>query len=120
MISISDAILAINPNAEFRIFDEDTDKVEYIGNHSGSSPTKAQIETKMAELRVLEPKKLLREARNIKISESDWMANSDVTMSDDWKTYRQALRDLPATQNPTLDSNENLDNSSFTWPTEPS
>ena len=24
------------------------------------------------------------------------MANSDVTMSDDWKTYRQALRDLPS------------------------
>ena len=36
----------------------------------------------------------LRKDRNNKLSESDWMANSDVTMSNDWKTYRQSLRDL--------------------------
>jgi len=36
----------------------------------------------------------LRQKRNNLLTETDWMANSDVTMSDDWKTYRQALRDL--------------------------
>jgi len=36
----------------------------------------------------------LRNKRNELLAETDWMANSDVTMSDDWKTYRQALRDL--------------------------
>ena len=36
----------------------------------------------------------LRYERNKLLTETDWMANSDVTMSDDWKTYRQALRDL--------------------------
>jgi len=36
------------------------------------------------------------ELRNTLLAETDWMANSDVTMSDAWKTYRQALRDLPA------------------------
>ena len=36
----------------------------------------------------------LRDKRNNLLAETDWMANSDVTMSDDWKTYRQALRDL--------------------------
>ena len=36
----------------------------------------------------------LRFERNNLLKETDWMANSDVTMSDDWKTYRQALRDL--------------------------
>jgi|TARA_X000001382_G_scaffold52101_1_gene35486 hypothetical protein len=36
----------------------------------------------------------LREERNQLLVETDWMANSDVTMSDDWKTYRQALRDI--------------------------
>ena len=35
----------------------------------------------------------LRERRNNLLSETDWMANSDVTMSDEWKTYRQELRD---------------------------
>ena len=38
----------------------------------------------------------LRLKRNKLLAETDWMANSDVTMSDDWKTYRQALRDLPS------------------------
>ena len=36
-----------------------------------------------------------RNERNVLLAETDWMANSDVTMSDAWKTYRQALRDLP-------------------------
>ena len=38
----------------------------------------------------------LRFKRNQLLAETDWMANSDVTMSDDMKTYRQALRDLPS------------------------
>ena len=38
----------------------------------------------------------LRQRRNNLLKATDWMANSDVTMSDDWKTYRTALRDLPS------------------------
>ena len=45
--------------------------------------------------------KALRLERDNKIAKSDWRANSDVTMSDAWKTYRQALRDLPSTLNDT-------------------
>ena len=41
--------------------------------------------------------KVIREGRDKLLQETDWMGNSDVTMSDDWKAYRQALRDLPAT-----------------------
>ena len=37
-----------------------------------------------------------RAKRNTKLAETDWTANSDVTMSDAMKTYRQALRDFPA------------------------
>ena len=36
----------------------------------------------------------LREKRNRLLAQTDWMANSDVTMSNDWKTYRQQLIDL--------------------------
>ena len=36
-----------------------------------------------------------RSERNALLAETDWMASSDLTMSDEWKTYRQALRDLP-------------------------
>jgi hypothetical protein len=36
----------------------------------------------------------LRKIRNSLLAETDWMANSDLTMSDEWKTYRQELRDI--------------------------
>jgi len=38
----------------------------------------------------------LRRKRNQLLAETDWTANSDVVMTDEMKTYRQALRDLPA------------------------
>ena len=37
----------------------------------------------------------IRKIRNRKLSETDYLANSDVTMSDNIKTWRQSLRDLP-------------------------
>ena len=40
--------------------------------------------------------KELRRQRDAKLAETDWTALSDVTMSDNMKTYRQELRDLPA------------------------
>ena len=38
----------------------------------------------------------IREIRNQKLSETDYLANSDVTMPDNIKTWRQSLRDIPA------------------------
>ena len=55
----------------------------------------------------------LREKRNRLLRETDFYGNSDVTMSDDMTTYRQALRDLPAGKD-TVDKCENA-----TWPTKP-
>ena len=52
----------------------------------------------------------VRQERNQLLSETDWMAGSDITMSDEWRTYRQALRDIP--------SQEGFPNS-VTWPTAP-
>ena len=57
---------------------------------------------------------LLRNKRNILLAETDWLGNSDVTMSNDWKTYRQALRDI-TTQTP-----EDMALSNITFPTKPS
>ena len=55
----------------------------------------------------------LRQQRNRLLAETDWMGNSDVTMSADWKTYRQALRDITKTT-PADDELSNI-----TWPTKP-
>ncbi len=55
----------------------------------------------------------LRRQRNAKLAQSDWMANSDVTMSADWKRYREELRQLPASYNDTTVQG------TITWPDEP-
>ena len=55
----------------------------------------------------------LRLRRNQLLAETDFYGNSDVTMSDDMTTYRQALRDLPAGKD-TVDKCNNA-----TWPTKP-
>ena len=68
----------------------------------------------------------VREIRNQKLQEVDWMANSDVTMPDYIKTWRQTLRDLPQnntteSQYDTLlatDADGNLTNSVWKQPTE--
>jgi hypothetical protein len=78
------------------------------------------VNDKKTELVNAEPMRLLRVERNRLLAETDWMANSDVTLADNWKTYRQQLRDLPASASPKLSSNGSLDMSSVTFPTKPS
>ena len=53
----------------------------------------------------------IREERNSKLLETDWIGLSDVTMSSAWATYRQALRDIP--------SQEGFPKN-ITWPNKPS
>ena len=53
----------------------------------------------------------IREKRNGLLAASDYMGSSDVTMSSAWKTYRAALRDLPASES---------DPDDITFPDEPS
>ena len=55
----------------------------------------------------------LRQDRNRLLSETDFYALSDVTMSDDIKAYRQELRDFPADKD-TVEKCENA-----VWPTKP-
>ena len=78
------------------------------------------VSDKKTELINAEPMRLLRVERNRLLAETDWMANSDVTLADNWKTYRQQLRDLPAGASPKLSSDGSLDMSSVTFPTKPS
>ena len=69
-----------------------------------------QVQTKQSELTAAEPLAALREERNRRLAETDWMGNSDVTMSSAWKTYRKSLRDITEYYN-------SLDD--VKWPTKP-
>ena len=75
------------------------------------------IQAKIKELETAEPMRLLRVERNQKLAETDWWAVADRTMTAEQTAYRTALRDLPATQEPKLDSQGNLTN--VTWPEAP-
>ena len=79
--------------------------------------TETQIIEKANELFALEPMRLLRQERNRRIAETDWRFRSDLTPSQEWIDYSQALRDLPSTSSPELDENGHLSN--VTWPTKP-
>ena len=115
-MNIISAIDSLRPNSGYSL---KTDKYEDIEWHDKNSslPTKEEIQTKLIELEAAEPLRLLRIERNKKLAETDWMANSDVVMVDDWKMYRQALRDLPTTAEPQLDDVGNLTN--IDWPEVP-
>ena len=117
--TVADALSILRPGAEYIVRGEVYSGIEWLDSGQ-TKPTETEINSKISELDAVEAMRLLRLERNARIAETDWRASSDLTMSDAWKTYRQALRDLPATASPSLDSNDDLDLTSVTWPTEPS
>ena len=72
--------------------------------------TWSQVSAKLTELNNAEPMKLLRAKRDELLSETDWWASSDLTMTTEQTTYRQALRDI-------TDNATSLDD--VTWPEKP-
>ena len=117
--TISDAITILRPDSSWNLTGTEYSGLEWLDS-GATKPTETEINNKISELDSAEAMRLLREERNILLSETDWRASSDLTLSDAWKTYRQALRDLPASASPQLDSYYDLDLTSVTWPTKPS
>ena len=82
----------------------------------------ATFKAKYDELELKFPMDELRIIRNVKLTETDWSQLGDVPVGikTTYESYRQALRDLPASANPKLNNQGYLDDSSITWPTQPS
>jgi len=113
-----DAVSSLKPDKEWTWLGTDYSGFNWLD--SSTKPTESEIDTEVTRLTNAEGMRLLRVERDRLLATTDWRANSDLTLADDWKTYRQALRDLPASSSPTLDSDGNLDITSITFPTEPS
>ena len=114
----SKALSSLKPNTQWSWTGD-----EYSGlnwSSSDTKPTESEIDAEVTRLNNAEPMRLLRVERDRLLAACDWRASSDLSLSTAWKTYRQSLRDLPASSTPTLDSDGNLDMSSVTFPTEPS
>ena len=115
---ITHALQSLKPGAQWTLNGDDISGLEWLDSKE-TQPTETEIYSKISELDIAEPMRLLRIERNKKIALTDWRVLPDQSPTDDWINYRQALRDLPASASPKLDSNYELDFSSFTWPTEP-
>ncbi len=116
---IGDALVELRPGAQWGVRGNTYAGIEWL-DESQTKPTETEVNNKIAALDAAEPMRLLRIERDRRIALTDWRAGSDLTLSSAWSTYRQALRDLPASASPKLDANYNLDLTSVTWPTEPS
>ena len=110
---IFQAVQSLRPSGSFEVRDEN---LVWKGL-SSEKPTEEEIQAKITELKNAEPMRVLREERDQRLAKTDWRASSDLTLSSEWATYRQALRDLPANSTPSLDNDNNL--TGVTWPTEP-
>ena len=115
--SIDHALLILSPGSQWSITGNQYSGITWV---SGTKPTEAEVGAKIIDLDTSDPMRLLRIERDKRLAACDWRASSDLTISNAWKTYRQALRDLPASATPKLDSRYELDLTSVTWPTEPS
>jgi len=78
-------------------------------------PSKEAFEAKLQELIEAQPLKELRQERNTRLAEVDWIFSADYQIPDEqrgvWIAYRQGLRDLPSTSE---------DPTNPVWPTKPS
>ena len=117
---ITDAIMSLKPGAEWVLRGTEYSGLEWLDSGQ-TQPTEEEVTNELKKLDAAEPMRLLRHERDKRIALTDWRASSDLTITDSWKTYRQALRDLPQTAGGAakLDSEFNLDLSSIPWPEEP-
>ena len=114
------ALLKLKPGAQWNLSGDDYSGLEWFDSNQ-TKPTETEVNSKISSLDSAEAMKLLREERDRRIALTDWRASSDLTLSNAWKTYRQELRDLPASATPKLnpESEYELDLTSIKWPTEP-
>ena len=119
---IADALQSLRPGKQWVLRNSEYSGLEWLD--SGTAPTEGEINTELTRLSNAEPMRLLRVERDKRLTDCDWVSakatDTGVAVSDAWKTYRQALRDLPASASPKLDSEYELDLTSVTWPTKPS
>tara|TARA_B100001248_G_scaffold10660_1_gene6958 strand:+ start:2739 stop:3116 length:378 start_codon:yes stop_codon:yes gene_type:complete len=120
------AILSLVPNAKFAITDNNYNSIEWFD--ARDKPSETDVINEVNRLIADEPMRLLRVERDKRLAETDWVVAKAIetggTVSDAWKTYRQALRDLPSSATPvlgaTIGGNYDPGIRDVTWPTKPS
>lgn len=100
------AIRRVYPNAV--TIDDETGAFDADGNQIELDQT--LVDSAAAEIEAEDVVVALRKERNKRLAETDYLALADATLTDEMRTYRQALRDLPA---------NTTDPENPVWPTKP-
>ena len=100
MSDVTQALVSLYPNCEWSIEDGMYENLTWNDTNT-SKPTLEELTAKQEELVAAQPMKDLRQERNRRLAEVDWIFTSDydLSVSDHaaWMAYRKALRDLPST-----------------------
>lgn len=100
MSDVTHALVSLYPNCEWSIEDGTYENLTWNDTNT-SKPTLEELTAKQEELIAAQPMKDLRQERNRRLAEVDWIFTSDydLSVSDHaaWIAYRKALRDLPST-----------------------
>ena len=120
---ITSALSELKPNAEWTLRGDTYADLEWLDKMQ-PKPTEEEVNAKVSELEKNEPFRLLREERNKRLAECDWVvtkyAEYGYNIPKEWRAYRQALRDLPSiTYKPELNEFGHLKMDSVAWPTPP-
>ena len=113
-----EAVIKLYPNVHNQVNDKAFDV-----NGNEISIDENAVNTEVSNMLSKVPMRLLREERNRRLAETDWRFRSDLTPSQEWIDYSQALRDLPATFSPVIDilmeNGDRILKEQTDWPTKP-
>jgi hypothetical protein len=100
-MELINALLALNPNHSWAVDKNSYDGIIWGDMPESERPTKEVVEAKLQELIDAQPLKDLRAERDRRLAAVDWVTSratsTETPVPQEWKTYMQALRDLPAT-----------------------
>jgi len=120
---IVSALEALKPKAQWTLAGDSYANLEWL-DEIQTKPTQEELDAKLIELKAAEPHRLLREERDKRLTACDWVVAKHTEhgkmVPEDWKIYRQALRDLPSiSYRPELNEFGDLKMNSVAWPTPP-
>jgi hypothetical protein len=103
-VDLHESLMELYPNLSYAMSNNDYDTLIWLDT-SVPKPSKETLLQRSQEIINAKPLKDLRQERNKRLAEVDWIFSEDYSIDDDsyqqWLTYRKALRDLPsATEDP--------------------
>jgi hypothetical protein len=109
---VSEIIRSWNPQPEWYRYNTSWESIEVPEGYE--KPSKEAFDAKLQELIDAQPWKELRQERDKRLAECDWVTlkaySTETPVPEEWKVYMQALRDLPSvTEDP----------ANPVWPTPP-